>query len=389
MLLHPDLFSCRHTTYMTSLRIQFNFLLTEVAAWDGLITLSVRELANELNCSTDSVVRLISEAISEGFLERDPLGRLMLQKYVEYKEEKTERYIRHFSFIRSKEFQKEPAPVQRFILHVIETSLNWGRAFTKYLKDLYNRYRRVPGGKEISSIGLFNIPYKKEMMQIIDRASKYLDIKISHDTKGDFVQVFRIKPEYAGENKETMIIANRGKELWIQKTLEKYRYISGLISRDKIIKLSIVMDEYVEKMGFSVAEDLFCQTLVALEDQSKFHSLLYYEDPEELRKYFKTVMSEVDKSYGENLLQQLSHMEEVEVTTRSTDTFKELRKSFYRIKSNIEQKIKRFEDLWITRLQFEFEEVVPYWLSDRKRTAFLRYMPGYHQILQHAKIAGL
>ncbi|MFF2531526.1 hypothetical protein ACFVS2_21700 [Brevibacillus sp. NPDC058079] len=303
---HPDLFDARTLHNDTRLLFKLKLLLGTICAYGGEIPLSHSEIAKRMGTSTYRIRTLLQKLIFEGIVHYDDYGKLFFNRYVfvQEKEETTvdELYSKHFEFFTCEEFLGEERNVQRFVLHYVGKELvyipgnwKWG-----HVKDLYG------------SEGLLNIRTRKEALVILEKASKYLKMKVYQEN----YQVIGVQQQWLDMGE----IYSEGAELWVFKQLKKHRFCCDFISRKAQWQLAKVMEDYYAKFGYEYATEIFDTALYNIQknkmrSQAFFH-LIYKDESEylitdekneldEISAYFRAVMESAELTYAVQMSMEL------------------------------------------------------------------------------------
>ncbi|MCR8964061.1 hypothetical protein O0550_12740 [Brevibacillus halotolerans] len=174
---------------------------------------------------------------------------------------KDDLYSKNFHFFTCEEFLSENRNVQRFVLHYVGKELvylhgnwKWG-----HIKDLY--------GTE----GLLNIRTRKEALLILEKASKYLKIKVCDEN----YQVLHVHQKWLDMGE----VYSEGAELWVFKQLKKHRFCCDFLSRKALWQLAKVMEDYYAKFGYDYATEIFDTALYSIQKNKArsqaFFNLIY------------------------------------------------------------------------------------------------------------------
>ncbi|QIC08264.1 hypothetical protein GOP56_01405 [Brevibacillus sp. 7WMA2] len=185
--------------------------------------------------------------------------------------------------------------MQRFVLHYVGKELvylpgnwKWG-----HIKDLY--------GIE----GLLNIRTRKEALLILEKASKYLKIKVCDEN----YQVLHVHQKWLDMGE----VYSEGAELWVFKQLKKHRFCCDFLSRKALWQLAKVMEDYYAKFGYDYATEIFDTALYSIQKNKArsqtFFNLIYKEESEyvvndekneleEISAYFRAVMESAELNYA-------------------------------------------------------------------------------------------
>ena len=160
-------------------------------------------------------------------------------QFVREKEEYTKKdlYSKNFVFYTCDEFLSEERNVQRFVLHAVGYKLVY-LPNTFYWENVENLY---------GENGLLNIRTRKEALEILEQASKYLYIRISKHQNN--FQVTGVRQEWLDKGE----INSEGSLLWVRKQLEKHKFCMDFLSDQAIIQLTKVMEYYYAHFGYEFA----------------------------------------------------------------------------------------------------------------------------------------
>lgn len=306
---HPDLFDARTLQNDTRLLFKLKLLLGTVCAYGGEVPLSKSELAKRLNTSVYRINVLLQKLIHEGIVHFDFDGKLFFNRFVFINEKesatKEDLYAKNFNFFTCEEFLNEERNVQRLVLHFVGKELvyipgnfRWG-----YIADLYG------------PLGLLNIRSRKEAHLILEKASKYLKMKIYKEN----FQVIGVHPEWLDMGE----VYSEGAELWVFKQLKKHRFCCDFLSRKAVWQIAKVMEDYYTKFGYEYATEIFDTALFNIQ-KNKMHShnflkMIYKEDQEyvvdeekneldEISAYFRAVMESAELNYAVQLSMDLENI---------------------------------------------------------------------------------
>ncbi|GIP45139.1 hypothetical protein J45TS6_35980 [Paenibacillus sp. J45TS6] len=299
---HPDLFDARTLQNDTRLLFKLKLLLGTVCAYGGEIPLSKSELAKRMKTSGYRINVLLQKLVCEGIVHSDDNGKLFFNKFIFIQEKestnKEDLYSKNFNFFNSDEFLSEERNVQRLVLHYVGKELvyipgnfRWG-----YISDLYG------------PLGLLNIRTRKEALRILEKASKYLKMKIYKDN----FQVLSVHQEWLDMGE----VYSEGAELWVLKQLKKHRFCCDFLSRKAVWQIAKVMEDYYAKFGYEYATEIFDTALFNIQkDKMRSHhffKMIYKEENEftvneekneldEISAYFRAVMESAEINYAVQL----------------------------------------------------------------------------------------
>ncbi|KJD43986.1 hypothetical protein [Paenibacillus terrae] len=299
---HPALFDARTLHNDTRLLFKLKLLLGTVCAYGGEVPLTKVELAKRLGTSSYRISVLLQKLTHEEIVYYDENGRLFFKQFVFVRDkEETEKnglYAKNFIFFLSDSFLSEDRNVQRFVLHYVGKELvyipgnfRWG-----YISDLYG------------PLGLLNIRTRKEALHILEKASKYLKMKIYNEN----FQVLNVYPEWL----EMGEVYSEGAELWVIKQLRKHRFCLEFLSRKAVWQIAKVMEDYYAKFGYEYATEIFDTALYNIQKNKMrsqgFFKMIYREDDEyvvndekneldQISAYFRAVMEAAELNYAVQL----------------------------------------------------------------------------------------
>jgi len=290
----------------TRLLFELKLELGSICAYGGEIPLSVSELAKRLDTSSYRIRILLKKLELENIIRYDENGKMFLTKYkhITQKEKSTQEdlYAKNFFFFTCEEFQNEDRNVQRFVLHYVGHELvylnNMGIGSWGNVKDLY--------GEE----GLLNIRTPKEALIVLEKASKYLNIRVSKNQIN--YHVINVRKEWLDMGERE----SEGSLLWIRKQLEKHQFCFDFISEKAVIQMAKVMEHYYTTYGYDYAVGVFDTALFNIQKNkmrsTAFYNLIYREDDsykeselDEISAYFRSVMESAEISYAEELSTEL------------------------------------------------------------------------------------
>ncbi|WPS85443.1 hypothetical protein SMD22_02085 (plasmid) [Brevibacillus halotolerans] len=299
---HPTLFDARTLHNDTRLLFKLKLLLGTVCAYGGEIPLSHSEIAKRMGTSNYRVRTLLQKLLFEGIVHYDDFGTLFFNRFVfvQEKEKASESalYSKNFLFFTCEEFLNEDRNVQRFVLHYVGKELTYipGNWKWGHIKDLY--------GPE----GLLNIRTPKEALAILEKASKYLKMKVYHEN----YQVLHVHEKWIDMGE----VYSEGAELWVLKQLKKHRFCCDFISRKAIWQLAKVMEDYYAKFGYEYATEIFDNALYNIQNNKMrshaFFHLIYKDEYEyvvneekneldEISAYFRACMESAELNYSVQL----------------------------------------------------------------------------------------
>lgn len=327
---HPDLFDAHTLQNDTRLLFKLKLILGSVCAYGGEVPLTHSELAKKMNTSPYRIRTLLQKLVYEGIVHYDQTGKLFFNRYVfvREKEEAASRddlYAKFFNFYLCDEFLSEDRNVQRFVIHYVGKELVYIGHYSPSgrIKDLYGEN------------GLLNIRTRKEAMKILEKASKYLTIRVFTDS----YRVDNLKSEWLDMG-ETH---SEGAELWVLKRLQNHRFCCDMIPREAVWQLAKVMEDYYVKFTYEYATEIFDIALQKIQKNPnasyRFLNMLYKIDTpyiineevnelDEISAYFRAVMESAEISYAEQLGTELEalrkKMHNAEMNLFSNDTLNEV-----------------------------------------------------------------
>lgn len=341
-MIHKDLCKAQNTKYWTPLKMQLNFLLSSVHTWNGVIPLTIHEIAEELKCRPETVKRLLIEAETEGIVHWEA-DRLFFDKYIRYSE-KTQ-YVKHFAFLQSEEFRNEDVQVIRFVLEMLNRGIyNDHSIFNMKFSNLFHKRNRL---KEIVQDGLFNVYHGSKMKEILIKAEKYLIF--SKDTSDNIIRVIGIQPKYANLG----IIENQGEKLLVLMKLKDL----GLedVNTEKIEELIKVKSRYL-KLDPEMAQEIGSEALRRSLESDRFKSLLLMSDNHrEIGAYFSHVCQEVENEYAQGLFKKQESLK------RAKNFTKTISGSLSGIKQNLKQLYNEILKPSIERVKEQINAFDRYW----------------------------
>lgn len=297
----PSLFDARTMRNDTRLEFKLKLLLGTVCGYGGEIPLSIPEIAKRIKTSTYRI-RLLLIKLREQDIVRIEGEKIFFNKYKYIREKdkysQEDAYAKNFRFFTCEEFLNEPRNVQRFVLHAVGNRLVYlpERYWWGWYKDLYGE------------CGLLNIRSRKEAIQIVQRASKYLYISMHENN----FKVTGVRPEWL----EMGFFESEGAVLWVQKKLYEHRFCIDFISEKAIIQLAKVMEYYYAEFGYEYASEVFNTALSKIQsDQTRsqrFFNLIYRDEEDyivndeineldEISAYFRSVMESAEIEYAKEL----------------------------------------------------------------------------------------
>ncbi|MED0739051.1 hypothetical protein [Aneurinibacillus thermoaerophilus] len=390
MFLHPSLFHASSTTEWSGQRIEFHFHLTRIAAWNGIIPLTPTEIAAEIGCTSEAVRRYIVQAIDDQIIEETAAGKLRLLTFIEKADEneKQTHYVRHFPFFYSQDFRNLSVAAKRFLLHCLANGAYWkATGYERKLKDMYHSYHRIGGGKRIYKRGLFNIYQRKQMLDIIDEVRPFLDITIRNEgTQKEVIRVIA-RSNYFPNDKET-VVKNVGKHIWVKKKLDKHGYILSSVHEKSVNNLVAIMNDYVNRLSFEDASELFEESLSQLSHSLSFLDALSREDMEQdVYRIFYSVMKQNEEKYVEQLSIQYEMLSDKSGAKKKA--FFAGRNSIQEKLAALDEKLNTFKAYWKKRfetpkdpfwkLRYDYGQLV------KKRSIFILMEDLYNEYLNQAR----
>jgi hypothetical protein len=300
----PELFNARTLRNDTRLLFKLKLLLGTVCAYEGEVPLNKKELASRMKTSTYRINLLLKKLEIEEVIHYDKTGKLFFNRYrfIQEKEEssKEDLYSKNFVFFTSDEFLEEDRNVQRFVLHAVGYKLVY-LPKTFYWENVDALY---------GEIGLLNIRTRKEALEVIEKASKYLCLRMSKNKKNFQVTGVHKKWLDLGE------IHSEGSLLWVEKQLSKHRFCLEFISQKAIIQIAKVMEYYYAQFGYQFSTEIFDTALHNIQADparsNTFFHMIYRENDNykiselnEISAYFRAVMQSAELSYSKQLEMEL------------------------------------------------------------------------------------
>jgi len=310
MLHSPTLFDPQKTKYETTLQYKLKMFLGEICAYGGIIPATLKEIAILGNFRRDRVRTLISNLINTGTVTVDEKGNLFLNDYVDYDENndsKDNQYVKNFMFLTCEEFLNETRQVRNFVLkYVGHQRVYLGFCRPAKIKNLYNT----------DGTGEFSARTRGEMIKIIERAEKYLNIRWADVQNKDSFQVLGVKDQWI----DMGTIESKGANLWVQKQLEIQGFVLDFIHPEAIWQLAKCMEAYYRKFGYQYASDVFERSLLNVRNAQRFLQLVY-SDPSEsttlndgaLSAYFSEVMGRAEGEVAVQISMDLDDLEDEQI----------------------------------------------------------------------------
>lgn len=385
---HPDLFDARTLYNDTRLLFQLKLLLGTVCAYGGEVPIPKIELAKRLGTSSYRVTVLLQKLIHEGVVHYDERGVLFFDRHVfvsqNKEDEDTSLYAKNFRFFNCPEFLNEDRNTQRLVLHYVGKELvylpgnfRWG-----HISDLYGPF------------GLLNIPSRKAAFRILEKASKYLHIKIHKDN----YQVTGVQKTWLDMGE----VHSEGAELWVFKQLKKHRFCCEFISRKAVWQIAKVMEDYYVKFGYTYAVEIFDMAFSQIQKNTwkshRFLKLIYKGDEEylineeeneldEISAYFRSVMESAELNCAVQLSMDLEVIREkkefAETHLFTEEGISELNASLLEEAGeqlrSIQKKLHHIHKTWLQRFHQNKEWFI------RHASQIQQLPPPFLEIKQHIK----
>ncbi|QYY44719.1 hypothetical protein ACKE5C_18975 (plasmid) [Aneurinibacillus thermoaerophilus] len=327
-MIHRDFCNPKYTKEYSSLRMQFHFLLSRHVCWDGLVSLSLKEMADRLSCSLQSIYKFIRKGIRDGILEQCGDRLYLLKRVGDY----TQGYIKHYPFLESTEFQAMSLHAQRFVLYCLWSGVHTGRPLKRSLSALYH--------SSPERQGVLNLYTKKELYPVLEECKAFLKLEIETTRGQEKVLVRGLREEYALQG----ALENQGEKLWLEEQLWK-EDCEHLVSSEAKENLLRMKKEYVNKFQ-EVGLELFCHALKKLMFS---HKLFELNQAGEIGQYFRAILDELEEKMLPVLEKYMQSLENAYTATqhilvREADKllthFKEkwdkIRKAVYAIKNKVD-----------------------------------------------------
>ncbi|NUU74603.1 hypothetical protein [Paenibacillus xylanilyticus] len=349
-----EMFKASNTTYDTPKKLQFKLLLGNIAAYNGEIPLTRNEIKDRLSISISALKRIISESKYTGEIyEKD--GRLFVNpsSIVDYCGTDTALYVKYFKFLSSPEFMAEDRRVQRFVLDMLCQHVYLpSRKYVTYVKNLISSGTRDSGTFNVRTVG--------EMNSIIEKAGKYLNLRLECRQKRDWlVVVHGLNPEF----EEMGSFDSEGALLWVSQKMYAAGFVVEVIDQRVKNQLAKVMEYYYSQVGYDLAYNIFVGALDDLLYSSAFHSMIYSEiqdekQLDEISAYFKNVAESSERFVAlgitleydltSSLIEDASRIAKKE--GKDPNKIKELLDAKAH-RNNLEKKLHLIESMWIHALQ--------------------------------------
>ncbi len=337
-MIHRDFCNPEFTKEYSVLRMQFHFLLSRYTCKDGRVSLSMKEMAEKLSCSLQSIYKFVRKGLHEGSLAMHNDRLYLLRRVDDYKRG----YVKHFPFLESEDFRKMSLHAQRFVLYTLWSGVHTGRPLKRALSALYHSTKRYEG--------TLNIYTKKELLAVLDEAAAFLKLEISTVRGIEKVTVRGIREEYAHQP----ALENVGEQEWLDHELVKLdcEDLVPKAAREDLLKMK---SEYVNKFA-EVGRDMFVQ---ALQKLANSYSLLHMELTKEgaIGKYFRGILEEMEGLYLPFLKKQLVGAKNALTTTQ-----------FLPVKQNTVEASKA--DRWVSWFRERVEQLQQAigWITNKKPT---------------------
>lgn len=273
-MIHRDLCDPKYTKHYSSLRMQFHFVLSRHAAWDGEIPLTIKEMSREVNCDVQSIHKFIKKGCKEGILSVKN-NQVYLHKLVSDYEDG---YVKHFPFLESEEFRNLSLHAQRFILYLLWYGVHTGRPFKRDLTSLYHS----TSDRE----GVLNLYFRAPIFDVIKEVEPFLHISIIEERDTTRVRVTGLKEPYASQQ----ALSNIGEHKLLDNELKKYG-CDECVSENSRIEILKIKDNCLTTLK-EWGKEVF-QT--ALDKLLSLHKLFKLDEQGEVGKYFRKLIQEEQK----------------------------------------------------------------------------------------------
>lgn len=256
--------------------MQFHFLLSRYSCRDGLIPLSLNDIAEKLSCSLQSIYKFVQKGLREKILAFYN-NQLYLLRRVNY-ENYTEGYVKHFPFLESEAFQGMSLHAQRFVLYTLWSGVHTGRHLKRALSDLYHSTRDYEG--------TLNIYTKKELRAALEEATAFLKLEVNTVRGIEKVTVYGLREEYTHQP----ALENVGEYEWLDEQLVKLD-VEDLVPKVARRDLLKMKSEYINRFA-EAGKEMFVQ---ALEKLANSYKLLHKELTKEgeIGRYFRSILEEL------------------------------------------------------------------------------------------------
>jgi hypothetical protein len=273
-MIHRDLCDPVNTKYYSPLRMKFHFLVSRYVCWDGLISLTRKEMAHLLDCDMQSVTKFIKKGIREDILSLQGDRLFLLKRVDQY----SEGYIKHFPFLESQEFMALSVHAQRFILYTLWAGVHTGRPLKRNLCSLYH------ANKEYN--GVLNIYSRAPIYAVLEEAKTFLDLEIIVQNDEEFV---RVKGLHASYEKQTAL-ENQGEKKLLMSLLEAEGF-DEVLSETACHEILKIKKHYFQKLQ-GTGMELFSH---ALEKLLSVHKLFDLNKRREVGIYLKSILNDLEQ----------------------------------------------------------------------------------------------
>ncbi len=286
-MIHRDLCNPANTKSFSSLRMQFNFLLSRYVCWDGFIPLTLPEMAEKLSCNIQSIRKFIKKGIHEQMLRLEGDRMYLIKKVDEY----SQGYIKHYPFLESAEFRSKSVHAQRFVLYTLWAGVHTGRPLKRDLSAFYH-------SKEERN-GVLNLYYREPVYLVLDEVKSFLKLEIVTEKNREMVRVMGLQDKYALQE----ALANAGEQKLLQDTLWDHGMdeLVSAASREDILKLK---KQYVSSYH-SVGWELFSHALKKL---LSVHKLYELDQQGEVGKYLRSILVDLEQKILPTLQKQVFYV---------------------------------------------------------------------------------
>ncbi len=296
-MIHRDLCNPSTTKYFSSLRMQFNFLLSRYVCWDGFIPLTLCEMAEKLNCDIQSIRKFIKRGTQEEMLRVEGDRLYLIKKVDEY----SQGYIKHFPFLESVEFRSMSVHAQRFVLYTLWTGVHTGRPLKRDLSTLYHA--------KVERNGVLNLYYREPVYLVLNEAKTFLKLEIVIEKNREMVRVTGLQDQYAYQE----ALANKGEQKLLQDILWDHGVdeLVSATSREDILKLK---KHYLSSLQ-SVGMELFTHALKKL---LAVHKLYELDQQGEVGKYLRSILVDLEEKILPTLHKQVFYITNAIQTMENT-----------------------------------------------------------------------
>lgn len=296
-MIHRDFCNPTYTKEYSALRMQFHFLISRYTCRDGHVFLSLKDMAEKLSCSMQSIYKFIRKGIREGSLAQHN-GRLYLLRRVD---DYTRGYVKHYPFLESDEFRNMSLHAQRFVLYALWSGVHTGRPLKRALTVLYHSTKQYQG--------VLNIYTKKELEAVLQEAAAFLKLEITTVRGIEKVTVRGLREKYAHQP----VLENAGEHEWLDHELVKLdcEDLVPKAARQDLLKMK---SEYIKKFADAGAE-LFSKALHKLASSYKLLNQELTKEGE-IGRYFRSILGELEAKILPYLKKQLAMAKNALQTTQ-------------------------------------------------------------------------